>query len=295
MSGAVDLSGLKAKAQAAASPPQPAASDGTPVAVTVTEADFETQVLVKSNQVPVIVNLLSPRSPQSLQLTATLETLAAEGDGAWVLANVDVDVNPRIAQAFGVQAVPTLVAVAAGQPLADLQGAQPEENLRQWLGAIAQAVEGKLTGPTPADGDAPAEEPEDPRFDAAENALAEGDLAGAEAAFQAIVDAEPGNKLALNGVRQVRFLARVQTLPDDAIEQADAAPDDVELGLQAADALLYQQRTEESFARIVELVRRTRDDDRAAARARLLELFELFDPADPLVIAARRKLASALF
>jgi putative thioredoxin len=293
MSGAVDLSALKAKAQAASAPPSPTAANGLAVSVTVTEVDFEAEVLVRSNQVPVIVNLLSPRSPQSLQLTQSLEALAVEGDGAWVLANVDVDVNPRIAQAFGVQAVPTLVAVAAGQPLADLQGLQPEESLREWLAAIARAVEGKLTGVPNAD--EPAPEPEDPRFDAAEAALAEGDLAGAEAAFQEIVDAEPANKQALNGVRQVRFLARVQGLPDDIVEQADAAPDDVDLGLQAADALLYQQRTEDSFARVVELVRRTREDDRARARARLLELFELFDPADPLVVTARRKLASALY
>ncbi|MFW0872939.1 co-chaperone YbbN [Rhodococcoides corynebacterioides] len=293
MSGAVDLSALKAKAEAAVAPPAPTGAGGVPVVVTVTEPDFEAEVLVRSNQVPVIVNLLSSRSPGSLQLTRTLEALAAEGNGTWILANVDVDVSPRIAQAFGVQAVPTLVAVAAGQPLADLQGPQPEENLRQWLSAIAQATEGKLTGPVGEAGPAP--EPEDPRFDAAENALAEGDLAGAEAAFQAIVDAEPQNKQALNGVRQVRFLARTQSLPDDVLEQADADPADVELGLQAADALLYQQRTEESFARLVDLVRRTAGDDRARVRARLLELFELFDPADPLVVAARRKLASALF
>ncbi|AMY18239.1 MULTISPECIES: tetratricopeptide repeat protein [Nocardiaceae] len=293
MSGAVDLSALKAKAEAAAAPPAPTGAGGVPVVVAVTEPDFEAEVLVRSNQVPVIVNLLSPRSPGSLQLTRTLEALAAEGNGTWILANVDVDVSPRIAQAFGVQAVPTLVAVAAGQPLADLQGPQPEENLRQWLAAIAQAVEGKLTGPVGETGPAP--EPEDPRFDAAESALAEGDLAGAEAAFQAIVDAEPQNKQALNGVRQVRFLARTQSIPDDVLEQADADPADVELGLQAADALLYQQRTEESFARLVDLVRRTAGDDRARVRARLLELFDLFDAADPLVVAARRKLASALF
>ncbi|KQU01770.1 thioredoxin [Rhodococcus sp. Leaf7] len=293
MSGAVDLSALKAKAQAAAGPPPPTAENGLAVSITVTELDFEPEVLVRSSQVPVIVNLLSPRSPQSLQLTTSLEALAVEGNGEWVLANVDVDVNPRIAQAFGVQAIPTLVAVAAGQPLADLQGLQPEESLREWLAAIARAVEGKLTGPAGADGPAP--EPEDPRFDAAENALADGDLVAAEAAFQDIVDAEPANKQALNGVRQVRFLARIQDLPEGVLEKADAAPDDVDLGLQAADSLLYQQRTEDAFARVIALVARTREDDRARARARLLELFELFDPADPLVVAARRKLATALY
>jgi putative thioredoxin len=294
MSGAVDLSALKAKAAAKDAPPPPTAPNGLPVVVAVTELDFEDNVLVRSNQVPVIVNFFSARSPQTASLTTTLETLAVEGKGTWVLANVDVDVSPRIAQAFGVQAIPTLVAVAAGQPLADLQGPQPEEHLRQWLAAIAQAVEGKLSGPPPADGAEP-EEPSDPRFDAAEEALADGDFVKAEQAFQAIVDAEPSNAEALSGVRQVRFLARVQELPADAVAAADADPSNIDAGLDAADAELHEQRIEEAFDRLVALVKRTAGEDRSRVRARLLELFELFDVADPLVVSARRKLATALY
>lgn len=294
MSGAVDLSALKAKAAAKDAPPPPTAPNGLPVVVAVTELDFEDNVLVRSNQVPVIVNFFSARSPQTASLTTTLETLAVEGKGTWVLANVDVDVSPRIAQAFGVQAIPTLVAVAAGQPLADLQGPQPEEHLRQWLAAIAQAVEGKLSGPPPADGAEP-EEPSDPRFDAAEEALADGDFVKAEQAFQAIVDAEPSNAEALSGVRQVRFLARVQELPADAVAAADADPANIDAGLDAADAELHEQRIEEAFDRLVALVKRTAGEDRSRVRARLLELFELFDVADPLVVSARRKLATALY
>ncbi|MGU3437752.1 co-chaperone YbbN [Actinomycetes bacterium M1A6_2h] len=295
MSGAVDLSALKAKVAAKDAPPPPTAPNGLPVVVAVTELDFEDNVLVRSNQVPVIVNLYSARSPQTASLTTVLEKLAVEGAGSWILANVDVDVSPRIAQAFGVQAIPTLVAVAAGQPLADLQGPQPEEHLRQWLAAIAAAVEGKLSGPPSSDGADEPEEPGDPRFDAAEEALADGDFVKAEQAFQAIVDAEPSNTEALSGVRQVRFLARVQELPADAIAAADADPSNIDAGLNAADAELHEQRMEEAFDRLVALVKRTAGEDRSRVRARLLELFELFDVADPLVVSARRKLATALY
>ncbi|NLE80979.1 MAG: tetratricopeptide repeat protein [Rhodococcus sp.] len=301
-SGAVDLSGLKERA--AAPPAQPAAGgDGNdspagalaPV-IDVTEATFEDEVLRRSSQVPVIVDLWATWCEPCKQLSPLLEKLAREAGGSWVLAKVDVDANPRIAQAFGVQSVPTVVAIAAGQPLADFQGAQPEAQLRQWLAAVEQAVAGKLSGP-PADSGADADEPEleDPRFTAAEAALDDGDLAGAEAAFQRILDEEPANPEALGAIRQVRFLARVQQLESGAVAAADADPADVDAQLAAADVELYGQEPEAAFERIIAVIKRSAGDDRTRARTRLLELFELFDPAEPAVVSARRKLATALY
>ncbi|MCQ4118663.1 tetratricopeptide repeat protein [Rhodococcus tibetensis] len=302
MTGAVDLSALKERAAAPPSTPSgngaaPPAAGGSGLApvVEVTEATFEAEVLVRSQQVPVVVDLWATWCEPCKQLSPLLEKLAIEAGGAWVLAKVDVDANPRIAQAFGVQSVPTVVAIAAGQPLADFQGAQPEPQLRQWLAAIAQAVEGKLSGP-PADGTDPDQpEPEDPRFVAAEAALDEGDLAGAEAAFQTILDEEPANAEAQGALRQVRFLARVQSVDSAAVAAADAAPDDIDAQLQAADVELYSQAPEAAFARLIGVIARTAGEDRTKVRTRLVELFELFDPAEPVVMAARRKLAAALY
>lgn len=300
MSGAVDLSALKDRAQSPPPSQQPtgpvgeAGPTGLAPVVDVTEATFEAEVLERSSQVVVLVSMWSERSPSSVQFSGVLESLARRGAGDWVLARVDVDTNPRIAQAFGVQAIPTVVAVAAGQPLADFEGVQPEDQVSGWLEQVLLATAGKLAGP-PASGGEEEPEVEDPRFVAAEDALAEGDLAGAEAGYQAILDAEPGNTAALGAIRQVRFLARVQDVAPDAVAKADAAPTDVQAQLDAADALLYTQQAEEAFGRLIETIRRTAGDDRTAARTRLLELFELFDPADPMVVAARRKLASALY
>ncbi|CDZ88459.1 tetratricopeptide repeat protein [Rhodococcus ruber] len=297
MSGAVDLAPLKERAAAPPPPPQSdsgaAAATGLAPVVDVTEATFEAEVLQRSMQVPVIVDLWATWCGPCKQLSPVLEKLAHEGGGNWVLAKVDVDANPRIAQAFGVQSVPTVVAIAAGQPLADFQGVQPEPQLRQWLAAIQDAVAGKLSGPP---GGEVAEEPaEDPRFVAAEQALEAGDLAGAEAAYELILNSEPANADALAALRQVRFLARAQTVPADAIARADAAPADLDAQLAAADAELFAQQPEAAFARLIGFVARSAGDERNAARARLLELFELFDPAEPFVVAARRKLASALY
>ena len=301
MTGAVDLSALKERATTP--PPAPSGNGAAPSAagsglapvVEVTEANFEAEVLVRSQQVPVVVDLWATWCEPCKQLSPLLEKLAHEAGGTWVLAKVDVDANPRIAQAFGVQSVPTVVAIAAGQPLADFQGVQPEPQLRQWLAAIAQAVAGKLSGP-PSDGaDADQPEPEDPRFVAAEAALDEGDLAGAEAAFQRILDEEPANAEAQGALRQVRFLARVQSVDPSAVAAADAAPDDIDAQLQAADVELYSQAPEAAFARLIGVIARSTGDDKTRVRTRLVELFELFDPAEPVVMAARRKLAAALY
>ncbi|MFE3293587.1 tetratricopeptide repeat protein [Rhodococcus sp. NPDC059234] len=294
MSGAVDLSGFKDRPQPPAAPTAGGAAapaGGFATIVEVTEANFESEVLERSMQVPVVVELFAGSMPASTAFSATLDDLARGHGGTWVLAKVDLDVSPRIAQAFQVQTVPSVIAVAAGRPLADFDGGV--EQLGQWVDAVLAATEGKLQGPPPVEGAEP--EPEDPRFVAAEDALAEGDLAGAEAGYQAILEAEPNNVQAQGAVRQVRFLARVQTVAPDAVATAKAEPANVAAQLDAADALLYTQQPEEAFGLLVEAIRRYAGDDRTAVRTRLLELFELFDPADAVVVAARRKLASALY
>lgn len=261
----------------------------------MTTATFEAEVLRRSSQVPVIVDLGSARSPQSVALTRQLGQLAVEAGGAWIHARVDVDSNPQIAQAFGVQAIPTVVAVAGGQPLADFQGSQPEDQLRKWIDAVEQATAGKLSGPPGSEPVEEEPEAEDPRLVAAEEALGEGDFDTAIAQYEAIIEAEPANTEAQAALRQVKFLARVQNVDEGAVAAADASPGDVAAQIEAADVELSQQKPEAAFARLIDGVKRTAGDERTQLRTRLLELFELFDPADPVVVSARRKLASALY
>ncbi|GGK70083.1 tetratricopeptide repeat protein [Nocardia camponoti] len=284
MSGAVDLSGLK-------QPPAAAGGAATPGDNAVTEANFEAKVLRRSMQVPVVVAVYSQRSQGSIDLLHTLERYQAADGGTWDLATVEAEPNMQIVQALGVKGIPTVIAVAGGQPLADFEGAQPPEQVRQWLDAVLDATAGKLEGP----GGAPEPEVDDPRFTAAEDALAEGDYAGAEAAYEAIIAEEPGNEEAKAALRQVRFLTRAQALDPAVIATADATPTEVAAALDAADVEVLEQRPEAAFERLVALVRATAGDDRTTVRTRLLELFELYDKADPTVVAARRKLAAALY
>ena len=290
LAGAVDLSGLKKRADARrdAAPQSrvPGPPGGPAHSVEVDEASFEQEVLVRSTQVPVIVELLSQRAPSPL--TALLAALADEAGGQWVHAVVDVDAAPGIAQAFQARAVPTVVAVAAGRPLADFEGEQPEEALRQWLAAVLRATEGKLSGPVPQDADAAEEEPVDEERDAAELALAEGDLATAEERFAALVDSRPGDHSLVEALRHVQAARR-------ASEVSDADEGAVATALRAADEALVGGEYESAFAVLVDAIRVTAGDDRAALRARLLELLEALPADDQRVLAARRNLASALY
>jgi putative thioredoxin len=289
IAGAVDLSALKQR------PPSegatPGAGAGTPAGVEITEANFEAEVIVKSNQVPVVVLLWSPRSDASVQLGDTLASLAATDGGKWSLVSVNVDTTPRVAQVFGAQAVPTVVALAAGQPISSFQGPQPPDQLRGWLDSLLNATAGKLAGAD--DSEEPGQV--DPELAKAREHLDAGDFDAALAAYRAILDANPNHAEAKGAVRQIAFLQRATSRAPGAIVAADASPDDIEVAFAAADVEILQQNVAAAFDRLIGLVKRAAGDDRTKVRERLIELFELFDPADPEVIAGRRKLANALY
>jgi putative thioredoxin len=304
MSGAVDLSALKARADSAtrrdAASPPPAGGDPVSV-IDVTEQSFQTDVVERSMRVPVVVDLWASWCGPCKQLSPVLERLAQAARGAWVLAKVDVDANQRIAQLFGVQSLPTVIAVAGGQPVDAFTGARPEPQVKQWITALLDALRDQLPGiraaeqAASANGAEPATEPEDPRFSAAETALATGDYAAAEEAYQQILVAEPTNEQAKVALAQVRFLARADAADPSVVLKADAAPDDVDAQIAAADAEVAAGVPERAFERLVAAVRRFAGEDCNRARAHLVELFELFPPDDSRVISARRALARALF
>ncbi len=305
MAGAVDLAAVKARSEAAArAKATPAPSGGEPAGgsafvVDVSEQTFQTEVIDRSMQVPVIVDLWATWCEPCKQLSPVLERLAEAGGGAWLLAKVDIDANPRIAQAFRVQSVPTVIAVVAGQPVDGFSGALPEPEVRKWVTSLLDALRDRMPGIREAaqrqDGVEPEEEPDDPRFVKAEEAVEEGDWAAAEEAYNAILAAEPGNEQAVAALAQVRFLARAEQADPSAVARADAAPDDVDAQLAAADAELAGDEVDAAFARLVATVGRTAGSDRDKAREHLVGLFELFPPDDPRVTKARRSLARALF
>src|SRR6266550_2635038 len=142
--GAVDLGARKAAAQRAQEASRPGGPDGTGAAnghvFDVTEATFEADVLERSRTVPVVMDLWAEWCGPCKQLSPVLEKLAAEADGAWVLAKVDVDANPQLSAALQVQSIPMVVAVVGGQLVPGFLGALPEAQVKQWLSQVLQVA-----------------------------------------------------------------------------------------------------------------------------------------------------------
>src|SRR3954447_16743563 len=299
MAGAVDLAAVKARSDAAAraqaAPPPsaevPAGAPGSAV-LDVTEATFQSEVIDRSSQVPVVLDRWAEWCGPCKQLSPVLERLAAEGAGSWVLAKVDVDTNPTLAQGLRVQGIPAVKAVWQGQLVAEFSGAIPEEQARQFVTELVNATTG---GAVPGGAGEEAPVAEDPRLDAAEAALEQGDLVGAEAAYQAILDAEPDHPEASLALRGVQLFRRADEAGPDALAKAEAAPEDVTAQTRAADFLLGTGNIEASFDLLLDVVRRTSGEDRDAARTHLIELFAIVGDDDPRVGTARRQLTAALF
>src|SRR3954449_3695010 len=152
LAGAVALAAVRARSEAAARaqsapPPDAAAPAGSPgsAVVDVTEATFQAEELDRSFQVPVVLDLWAEWCGPCKQLSPVLERLAVEGGGSWVLAKIDVDANPALAQALRVQGIPAVKAVWQGQLLAEFPGALPEEQARQFVDELVRATTGDAT------------------------------------------------------------------------------------------------------------------------------------------------------
>ncbi|ROR95637.1 putative thioredoxin [Salana multivorans] len=309
--GAVDLSMLQKPTPAqerAAAASAAAASQAAPgVIVDLTPENFQ-EVIESSAQVPVIVAIGASRSATGEQMTPVLERAAIAYQGRFRLARVDADAQPQIAQAFGIQAVPCAVAVIQGQPLPLFQGSPSPEQVAQVLEQLlAAAAEAGVTG-NAATGEAPAapapgEDEEDlpelpPLHQAAYEAIEAGDWDAATAAYQKALNENPADLDAKAGIAQVALMSRIDGVEDAlaVLTAADAAgPGDVPANLLAADVELAARRPGAAFARLIAVIRATSGEDRETARKRLVELFELEDPASEDVKRARRELALALF
>ncbi len=245
--------------------------------IEVTEASFGSDVLERSRTVPVVVDFWAAWCGPCRALGPILERLATEADGSWVLAKVDVDANPNLAAAAGIQSIPAVKAFKDGRVVAEFVGALPEDRVREWLARL---------GPSRAD----------VAFARAEELERSGDRDAALAAYREVLSEAPAHLAAKAAVARLELARRAASL-DEATLRArhESDPADVDAAVGLADALAAAGRLQQAFEVLLATVAASAGDERDRARRHLLTLLDLLPPDDPRAVSARRSLSLVLF
>ncbi|CAN2182618.1 COG3118 Thioredoxin domain-containing protein [Candidatus Nanopelagicaceae bacterium] len=277
---AFDLSGLG----------KPPVDTSTPMpGLEVTAANLTAEFLPMSAQKPVVVLCWSARSPESVDMLRDLGKLALADQGTWILARVNIDEQPQVAQALQTRTIPYGLVFIAEQPIPFVEQALNETQLREVITKILTLAAQQGIG------EAPVEQAE-PEEDEAIEAIDRGDFAAAEASYKALLARKPNDPYGKVGLAQVQLLMRTDGLDAAKVMQdAIAKPDDLAAQMQCADVEIMQGDLEQGFKRLLNLITIYAGDERKLVKERLLELFALVDPSDPRVIKARTSLANALF
>ena len=279
---AFDLSTLKKPATSASQ------SQSTP-GVEATVETLPNELMPLSITKPVIVVCWSERFPESKETLALMGKLNADDKESWQLATVEIEQQPQVAQALQTRVVPYAIAIVKEQVMPLFENPYPESQLRMVIDKVLSiAAEQGI-------GDAPIERTE-PEEDEAMAALQSGNLDGAIAAYEKLVNRKPADAMAKSGLAQMQLLKRTHGVDaKKIIDQAASNPLDVSAQIACADLEISNGKLDEAFARLLNCVRSLAGDEKKQAKEHLITLFNLVDPADPRLVQARKDLASALF
>ena len=234
------------------------------MAIDVTDATFQTEVMDRSQTAAVVVDLWAPWCGPCQVLGPILEQVIGETGGQVVLAKVNVDENPQIAQAFRVQSIPAVYAVKGGQVVDGFMGAYPEPEVRAFVQGLLPTAE--------------------------ESRVAALVAAGDEASLREALELEPGNEDAV--VAMAELLVR-QGEVDAALALLARIPETDRVRRVAAQARMSQHPTDDYDTELTALLDRVKDDE--AARQEFLDILELMGPDDPRTAQYRKQLTSRLF
>jgi putative thioredoxin len=269
---------------------KPPVDTSTPMpGLEIDASNLTAEFLPLSAQKPVVVLCWSARSAESVEMLQALGRLALADQGSWVLARVNIDEQPQVAQALQTRTIPYGLVFIAEQPIPFVEQALSETQLREVINKILTLAAQQGIG------EAPVEQAE-PEEDEAIAAIDRGDFAAAEKAYKDLLARKPNDVYGKVGLAQVQLLIRTDGV--DAVQimqKAIELPDDVQVQMECADVEIMQGELEQGFKRLLRLISLLSGDEQKKVKDRLLELFALVDPADPRVIKARAALANALF
>lgn len=281
-----------------------------------TTQGFRQDVIAESMQQPVLVDFWAPWCGPCKQLTPVIEKAVKDAKGKVKLVKMNIDEHPQIAGQLGIQSIPAVIAFSQGQPVDGFMGAQPESQVKAFIEKLAGPV-----GPGEAQ----------QLVEAAQEALAQDDAAGASELFAGALEMEPEHPGAIAGLARLHLdtgdieaakgilaMAPEAKAQDPAIaavraavelaEQAAALGDTAELEAQVAAepknhqarfdlalALNARDRREEAVDHLIAIIRADRGWNEDGARKQLLQFFEAWGPMDEASVAGRRKLSALLF
>ena len=276
-----------------------------------TTQKFEADAVKASLERTVIVDFWAPSCEPCRQLTPVLEKLADEYAGKFQLVKVNIEESPEIAQAFGVQSIPFVVAIQQGQPVDQFQGAMPEEQIREWLTPLVPSRTDELLQKG--------------------QQLEENDPGGAEACYREAAELSPDEdtiKIALARVivaqdrdeeaatiiaelekrgflepeaervksqLELRSAAEEAGGLSEARKAAEENPQDASLQLQFADALAVARKHEEALQICLTLIENDKAGIGSESKETMIRIFDVLGPSSELTSTYRRKLSTAWY
>jgi putative thioredoxin len=233
-------------------------------AIDVTDATFQTEVLDRSTDVPVVVDLWAPWCGPCKTLGPIIEKVVDETGGKVVLAKVNVDENPGLSQAFRVQSIPAVYAVKDGAVVDGFMGAYPEHAVKEFVDSLLPTQE--------------------------QQAVAELLAAGDEGSLRIALSMEPANEDVIVALATL-LVERGDT--DEALSLLSRVPESDRTRPVAALARVGQAPQDDYDEQLTALLDQVKSDDEA--RQKFLDLLELMGPSDPRTAEYRRQLTSRLY
>ncbi len=234
------------------------------MAIDVTDATFQTEVIDKSADVPVVVDLWAPWCGPCRTLTPILEKVVGETNGQVALVKVNVDENPGISQAFRVQSIPAVYALRNGQPVDGFLGAYPEHEVRRFVESLLPTEEETRIGKLLAAGD--------------------------EASLREALELEPGNEDVIVALGE---LLVEQGNGEEALALLERIPETERTRKVAAAARIGTAPTDDFDQQLTALLDQVKTDEEA--RQKFIDILELMGPDDPRTADYRRQLTARLF